>query len=66
MKAGGLLLKVVDIGIIEGIVNGAGSVARWAGGLLREFETGFVQQYAFGMILGALVVVGYIVFAPLF
>jgi NADH-quinone oxidoreductase subunit L len=66
MKAGGLLLKVVDIGIIEGIVNGAGSVARWAGGLLREFETGFVQQYAFGMILGAIVVVGYIVFAPLF
>jgi len=66
LKAGALLLKVVDIGIIEGIVNGSGSLMQWAGGLLRKFETGFVQQYAFGMILGAIVVVGYIVFAPLF
>ena len=66
LKAGALLLKVVDIGIIEGIVNGTGSLLQWAGGHLRKLETGVVQQYAFGMILGAIVVVGYIVLAPLF
>jgi NADH-quinone oxidoreductase subunit L len=66
MKAGGVLLKVVDIGIIEGIINGVGALLQWIGGGLRKFETGFVQQYAFGMILGAIIVVGYIVFAPLF
>jgi len=59
-------LKVVDIGIIEGIINGVGALLQWIGGGLRKFETGFVQQYAFGMILGAIIVVGYIVFAPLF
>jgi len=66
LRIGGILLKVVDIGIIDGIVNGSGAVMQWAGSQLRKFETGFVQQYAFGMILGAIVVVGYVVFAPLF
>jgi hypothetical protein len=29
-------------------------------------ETGFVQEYAFGIIVGAIVVVGYLVVIPMF
>jgi NADH-quinone oxidoreductase subunit L len=63
---GNFLLKVVDIGIIEGIVNGAGIVTQWTGSQVRKLETGLVQQYALGIIIGAIIVVGYIVFAPIF
>jgi NADH-quinone oxidoreductase subunit L len=66
LRLGDLLLKIVDIGIIEGIVNGAGTITQWTGSQLRKLETGLVQQYALGIVIGAIIVVGYIVFAPIF
>ena len=66
LKIGAFLLAVVDIGLIDGLVNGTAAVLQRFGTRLRHIETGYVQQYAFGIILGAIVVVGYLVVKPLF
>ena len=49
-----------DLGVIDGIVNGVGSmVVGWAR-VLRRVQTGFVMNYALGMLLGALAVVAFL------
>ncbi len=66
LKAGGFLLKAVDDGMIEGLVNGTADALKRAGGRLRQVETGYVQEYAIGIIVGAIVVVGYLIVIPIF
>jgi NADH-quinone oxidoreductase subunit L len=66
LKLGGFLLKVADGWIIEGVVNGTATVVKRAGDRLRKVETGYVQEYAFGIIVGAIIVVGYLVVRPMF
>ncbi|MDO9585558.1 MAG: hypothetical protein Q7I93_03630, partial [Syntrophales bacterium] len=66
LKAGGFLLKVVDDGMIEGLVNGTAATMKRAGDKLRRIETGYVQEYALAIVVGAVVVVGYLVVAPMF
>ena len=66
LKAGAFLLKVADGWIIEGLVNGTADWVQRAGGRLRKVETGYVQEYAFGIIVGAIVVVGYLIVIPMF
>ena len=52
--------RVFDLGVIDGIVNGVGStVVGWARAL-RRVQTGFVMNYALGMLLGALAVVAFL------
>jgi NADH-quinone oxidoreductase subunit L len=46
-------LVVVDNQVIDGAVNGIGRLARTSGSLLRRVQTGFVRQYALGIVLGA-------------
>jgi NADH-quinone oxidoreductase subunit L len=65
LKAGAWLLKVVDNGMIEGAVNGMAAVVERAGGQLRRIETGHVQEYALAVILGAVLVIGYLVLIPM-
>jgi NADH-quinone oxidoreductase subunit L len=43
---------VVDIKVIDGAVNGAARLARATGSGLRRVQTGFVRQYAIGIVLG--------------
>ena len=57
-KVGGFLLKVADGWIIEGLINGTADAVQRAGGRLRKVETGYVQEYAFAVIVGAIIVVG--------
>ncbi len=52
---------VVDGRIIEGVVNGAGTVVRSVGGSARKVQTGFVRNYALAIALGAVVLLGYAV-----
>jgi NADH-quinone oxidoreductase subunit L len=42
-----------DATIIDGIVNGAGRLARESGGAVRKIQTGFVRTYALGISLGS-------------
>jgi NADH-quinone oxidoreductase subunit L len=43
---------VIDTQVIDGAVNGVGRLARAVGGGLRRVQTGFVRQYALGIVLG--------------
>jgi NADH:ubiquinone oxidoreductase subunit 5 (subunit L)/multisubunit Na+/H+ antiporter MnhA subunit len=44
--------------VVDGIVNGIGSVARLSGSGLARVQTGRVQNYALGIALGLLVMAG--------
>ena len=55
------LWKVVDAGVIDGTVNGAGaSVAGWSA-LLRRVQTGSLRAYALSILVGAVLILGYYV-----
>ncbi|MFH1754775.1 MAG: NADH-quinone oxidoreductase subunit L [Candidatus Latescibacterota bacterium] len=47
-----LMFKVVDAGIIEGIVNGLGTMARVFGTVIRLVQTGVVRTYALFILVG--------------
>ncbi len=47
-----------DRTIVDGAVNGVGFVTRDAGGGLRRIQTGRVQNYALGIAIGLIVMVG--------
>ena len=51
------LYRVFDIKIVDGIVVGVGTVAGWAGSFFRAWQTGYTRNYAFTILIGALVVV---------
>jgi NADH-quinone oxidoreductase subunit L len=52
-----LLWRGVDAGFIDGIVNGVGGVARWAGGGLRHLQGGNIRSYATWVALGAVLLI---------
>ena len=47
-----------DTRVVDGIVNGIGSVTRRSGGGLARVQTGRVQNYALGIAVGLIVMVG--------
>jgi NADH-quinone oxidoreductase subunit L len=47
-----------DRNVVDGTVNGIGSLTRSSGGLLSKVQTGRVQNYALGIALGLLVMAG--------
>ncbi|HEX9886479.1 MAG TPA: NADH-quinone oxidoreductase subunit L, partial [Longimicrobiales bacterium] len=54
--------RVVDNGIIDGLVNGGGNLARAAGWFGSLFQTGTLNTYAFFLTLGVLVILGVVAF----
>ena len=57
-----LLWRIVDNGIIDGIVNGVGAIIRFIGGTLRRLQTGLVQVYIVSMVLGIVLFLAYYLF----
>jgi NADH-quinone oxidoreductase subunit L len=55
------LWQVVDAGVIDGAVNGAGAVVDAGAGALRKLQTGSVRVYAASLMLGAVLILGYYV-----
>jgi len=53
------LWKGVDVGMIDGIVNGVGAIVRSLSGTLRQLQTGSIRTYAASLFFGAVVVVGW-------
>ena len=51
---------VFDRKIIDGIVNGLGSVVQVIGGTVRKVQTGYVRQYALGLVGGLVLMVAYV------
>ncbi|MGD0233528.1 MAG: NADH-quinone oxidoreductase subunit L [Syntrophorhabdales bacterium] len=58
---GTVLKSFFDEIVIDGTINGVAALLGWAGGLLRRVQSGYVQGYAFAMIVGAIIVIGYLV-----
>jgi NADH-quinone oxidoreductase subunit L len=57
------LAHVFDVKVIDGLVNGVASmVIAWALGL-RRIQTGYVMNYALGMLLGAVALVAFLLVA---
>ncbi|MBK9121964.1 MAG: hypothetical protein IPM16_02435 [Chloroflexi bacterium] len=54
---GRLLSQPVDLGIIDGTVNGFGRLARWISGGLRRTQTGYVRVYAVALLIGVVAVI---------
>jgi NADH-quinone oxidoreductase subunit L len=49
-----VLWKSVDVGVIDGAVNGIGARARGIGAALRRLQSGYIRSYATWVVLGAL------------
>ena len=57
-----ILSDGIDHDIIDGIVNGSGTVVEGGGEATRKIETGNVQHYAFAYLVGAVAVAAYYVY----
>jgi NADH-quinone oxidoreductase subunit L len=54
---GRLLSQPIDLGVIDGAVNGLGRLTRWASDRLRRVQTGYVRMYAITLLLGVVFVI---------
>ncbi len=54
------LWKKFDEAVIDGAVNGVAAVVRTFGSVLRLLQTGLVKDYALSVLVGAMVVIGYL------
>jgi NADH-quinone oxidoreductase subunit L len=51
----------VDENVIDGAVNGSATTVGWLSSHLRKLETGYVQQYALAILVGVVLVTGYLI-----
>jgi NADH-quinone oxidoreductase subunit L len=56
-----VLWRGVDQGVIDGLVNGAGSASQGVGGELRRMQSGNIRSYAAWVAIGAAAILGYMV-----
>ncbi len=54
---GRILSQPVDLGIIDGAVNGLGRLVRGISGALRKTQTGYVRIYAVALLVGVVAVI---------
>jgi NADH-quinone oxidoreductase subunit L len=55
------LWRIFDVRFIDGLVNGAGRTMRGFGTVLRPLQTGITGNYAAAIMVGAIVIIGYVV-----
>ena len=60
------LWKGFDEFVIDGTVNGIAYLIGWISGVMRKIQTGLVQNYAFSMIIGGVILVGYYIVRAIF
>jgi NADH-quinone oxidoreductase subunit L len=51
-----VLWRGVDVGVIDGAVDGIGARARGIGGVLRQFQSGNIRSYAAWVVAGSVLV----------
>ncbi len=56
----GFLARAVDLGVVDGAVNGIGRVVVGWAGSLRRVQTGYVVNYALTMLAGAVLVLAFL------
>ena len=52
-----VLWRGIDVGLIDGIVNGIGSRSRNAGEMFRRLQSGSIRTYAAWVVLGSVIVI---------
>ena len=52
-----LLWKTLDVGIVDGAVNGVGSLARMTGGIARRLQSGNIRGYAAWVVVGTVLLI---------
>jgi len=63
---GGGLWNIGDKVLIDGVlVNGSAKLVRWFSTVTRRLQTGFIYDYAFMMILGIVLYLGYLLLSPM-
>ena len=60
--AGGFVYGIIDQLAVDGFFNGLSAATDGAGSVVRKLQTGRVQQYAAGVVAGALILVLLFVF----
>jgi len=55
----GPLWKGLDSAVIDGAVNGTGTIVAETGGIIGTFQTGSMRTYAVSLLLGVVLVAGY-------
>jgi NADH-quinone oxidoreductase subunit L len=56
------LWRWVDVGVIDGVVNGVGRLSNWAGTSAKAIQNGSVQVYTLVAVVGLIVTVGYLLY----
>jgi NADH-quinone oxidoreductase subunit L len=56
------LWKKLDVLVIDGTANGIASFVKWAGGVIRKTETGYLRNYALSVTFGAILILAYFIF----
>ncbi|MBT5875791.1 MAG: NADH-quinone oxidoreductase subunit L, partial [Candidatus Latescibacteria bacterium] len=51
--------KVIDVGLIDGLITISALLVRGIGSIARYMQTGVVQNYALAMVIGAVLIIGY-------
>jgi NADH-quinone oxidoreductase subunit L len=54
-----LLWRVGDVRMIDGAVNGVGTVARGVGSILRLVQSGYIRSYAAWVLAGSIIVIAW-------
>jgi len=52
--------RVFDVQVVDGLVNGTGQALRGLGSLLRPIQSGSTPSYATAILVGAIVIMGYV------
>ena len=53
------LWRGVDVGVIDGAVNGVGAIVDAGAAMLRRLQTGSVRAYAGSLFVGVVLILGY-------
>jgi NADH-quinone oxidoreductase subunit L len=56
------LANPIDLGVIDGIVNGVGDLTRRLSQGLRKVQTGYVRNYALSVLLGVIAILAWLLF----
>ncbi|HET9680027.1 MAG TPA: NADH-quinone oxidoreductase subunit L, partial [Gammaproteobacteria bacterium] len=60
---GRLFWRVGDERLIDGLmVNGSARLMGWSAGVMRHMQSGYLYHYAFAMIIGLSLLLGYFIF----
>jgi NADH-quinone oxidoreductase subunit L len=57
--ANGALWRGLDVRVIDGAVNGTGTMVVETGGALRKVQTGSMRAYAVSVLVGVVTIIGY-------